>query len=225
MKKTSLLSQELEIILGGLLGDSHIRKDNYIVCFGQSEKQFEYLKWKHQKLKRISSDIYKTTIKDKYYRYNFETLPKYNKDIKTIFNMTSNVLHKKQVTRRWLNLLTPLSLAVWWMDKGYLSIHKGNRYGKLCTHNFSYKEHLIIKKYFKTVWDINVDIKTEKGKYYFCRLNIENLKKLISIIYPHVIEIPSMIYKIDLNYIDNVQMGEFQHIYNIIKNNVINLND
>ena len=104
------------------------------------------------------------------------------------------------------------------MDDGCLSIHKGNRYGKLCTHCFNYEENILIQKYFKRKWNIDVDIKIEKNKYYFIRFNVKALKKLIQIIYPYVIQIPSMIYKIDLDYTNTVNMGEFHEIYNIIKN-------
>lgn len=218
MKKASLLSEELEIILGGLLGDSHIRKNNHIVVFGQSDKQKEYLEWKHGKLLRISTSMWRTDTKDGFIRYNFQTKQECKQDMKSISLLVCDKNGNKKLTREWLNLLTPLSLAVWWMDDGCLSVHKGNRYGKLCTHNFSYEENLIIQKYFKVVWNIDLDIKIEKGKYYFCRFNVSNLKKIISIIYPYVIQIPSMIYKIDLNYSNNVNLSEFYEIYNTIKN-------
>ena len=94
--------------------------------------------------------------------------------------------------------LDALGLAVWWMDDGNLSIYKGNRWGKLCTEYFNYEEHLLLQKYFKDKWNINVDIKLEKGKYYFLRFNVTALRQLIKIIYKYVCEIPSMIYKIDM---------------------------
>ena len=106
------------------------------------------------------------------------------------------------------------------MDDGCLSIHKGNRYGKLCTECFTYEEHLIIQQYFKETWDINFDIKIEKNRYYFCRFNVENLKKLINIIYIYVTEVPSMIYKIDLNYKNNVDLKEFASTYHYIKSKI-----
>jgi len=218
MKNTSLLSNQLEIILGGLLGDSSIRKNTNQINFGHSEKQFEYLSWKHNELKSISTNITKVLVDNKYIRYNFETLKKVSEEFKFISLLIFDKFGKKRVNRKWLNQLTPLSLAIWWMDDGCLSIHKGNRYGKLCTHCFSYEEHEIMKQYFKVKWDIDIQIKLEKNEYYFCRLNVENLKKLISIIYPYIILIPNMIYKIDLNYINNVNLGDFEVIYNIIKN-------
>jgi len=218
MKKTSLLPTELEIILGSLLGDSHLRNNTSTIDFSHSHKQYEYLKWKHDKLNRITTNIWKTIIQNKYIRYDFKTSKKYKLDVKSISLLIWDKRNKKTVTRKWLNLLTPLSLAIWWLDDGSLTIHKGNRVGKLSTHCFSYEEHLIIQKYFEVIWDIKIDIRMEKNKYYFCRLNVTNLKKLITIIYPYVTQIPSMIYKIDFNYKNKKYIGDFEYVYNYIKN-------
>lgn len=198
----SLLPMERELIYGGLLGDTHLRKDRKGLEYRHSIKQEEYIIWKHEKLKRIAQNMY-TTKANGFYSKGFGltlTDDDYKEFYLLIYNHHNGV---KTVTRKFLNLLTPLALAVWWMDDGCLSIHKGNRYGKLCTHAYSYEEHLIMQKYFKTVWDIDIQIKVEKQKYYFCRLNVENLKKFFDIIYPFVFEVPSMIYKIDLKYTIN----------------------
>lgn len=107
------------------------------------------------------------------------------------------------------------------MDDGNLANHKGNRWGKLSTNAFNYEEHLIMQKYFKEKWDIDVDIKQEKGKYYFLRFNVTGLQKLFKIIYSYVCMIPSMIYKIDLNYQKDVNLNHFvenfEDVYNYIK--------
>ena len=47
------LSQK-QIILGGLLGDSSFYKKSKYVSFSHSEKQFDYLKWKHNFLDNVS---------------------------------------------------------------------------------------------------------------------------------------------------------------------------
>lgn len=198
-EKLSLLPEELEVIYGGLLGDSHLRKGRNEINFAHSINQSEYLHWKWGKLEMISNKIYEIDSNGfKQERFNSFIN---EKDYRHLYLLTYNHhTGKKTVTRKWLNLLTPLSLAIWWMDDGCLSVCKGNRYGKLCTHSFSYEEHLIIQKYFKTVWNIDIQIKLEKNKYYFCRLNVENLKKLFNIIYPYIFENPNMMYKIDLKY-------------------------
>lgn len=92
------------------------------------------------------------------------------------------------------------------MDDGCLCNHKGNRWGKLCTECFNYEEHILLQKYFKDKWNIDVSIKQEKGKYYFLRFNVSALRKLFALIYNYVLCVPSMIYKIDMNYKNNVNL-------------------
>ena len=65
------------------------------------------------------------------------------------------------------------------MDDGSLCKSKGNRWGKLCTECFNYEEHILLKKYFKEKWDIDVKITKEKNKYYFINFNATALRKFI----------------------------------------------
>lgn len=224
MNFQSLSQNETQILLGGLLGDSYYNKKRKIIRFAHSEKQKEYLMWKHSFFnENIKSRIYnyERNSNDKvYYGNNFEI--KLNKsEMKDFVDFTKKHLYsnngRKKISLKYLTELTALGIAVWWLDDGCLSVHKGNRYGKLCTHCFNYEENILIQKYFKKQWNIDVDIKLEKSKYYFIRFNISALKKLIKIIYPYVIQIPSMIYKIDLDYKNKVNMGDFEEVYNIIK--------
>ena len=233
----SLSQDELSVLLGGLLGDSsYCKKDDYI-CFAHSIKQIEYLKWKYNILQNIANPIHQRvagkSIVDGQDLITTYFGTKVNRNLKVDYKKIRNLIFdengKKTVTRKWLNLLTPLSLAVWWMDDGCLSVHKEktgatSRYGKLCTHGFSLEEQYIIKQYFKTVWDIDVKVTPEKHKY-FLRLTVPNLKKLFAIINPYVFEIPSMIYKINMKYsMETIKDDEYKNIqlkiYDILDNNI-----
>lgn len=209
------LSQK-QVILGGLLGDSSLKKQN--VQFLQSIKQEEYLLWKsdffNKDIKYNNRIFNGKSFRGCYFYYYIK-----NEDIDFYSFIRKHLYshNKKKISLKYLNELDALALAVWWMDDGCLSIFKGNRYGKLSTECFNYEEHILLKKYFKSKWDIDVSIKLEKGKYYFLRFNVTELKKLISVIYKYVCEIPSMIYKIDLNYKNKTCIGEdFVDIYNYI---------
>lgn len=231
-KNIPLSHNQLSVILGGLLGDSHYSKKDSTVIFSHSINQFEYLNWKYNILKDYSCDIKQRIVGKSI--ITGEDLINVNFRLKKSSNTNSMLKHigmlvlddgKKTVTRKWLNLLTPLSLAVWWMDDGCLSIHKESRYGKLCTHAFPIEQQEIMKKYFKTVWDIDVKITPEKHKYFFLRFTVPNLKKLFKIIAPYVIQIPDMIYKIDMNYHDDIYIGkDYESTYFMIKN-AITLNN
>ena len=218
MNNIALSQEETQIILGGLLGDATLINNS--IRFLQSTKQEEYIQWKHSKLNPYNtSDIHLYNINEKYSNLSFYFNNR-NKQYTNFYNKIRKIFiknNKKYVSMDYLLQLDNLGLAVWWMDDGCLSIHKGNRYGKLCTHSFSYNENMIIKQYFKDKWDIDIAIKIEHKKYYFCYFNTCNLKKLIKIIYPYVTQVKSMIYKIDLNYKNDNYLGDFKDIYYYIK--------
>lgn len=222
MNETISLSQaNRQIILGGLLGDSYFNKERNFIRFNHSDKQKEYLLWKMSFFNQEDvRGLYTRKHKEGYLGYYFEFINKsHNYDDFFAFikkNLYTNEGRKK-ISLKYLKEIDALGLAIWWMDDGCLSIHKGNRYGKLCTHCFNYEEHILLQKYFKNRWDIDVDIKIEKG-YYFLRFNVKGLKKLINIIYKYVCNIPSMIYKIDLNYKNSKCIKEFNEVYTYIKN-------
>lgn len=217
------LSQK-EIILGGLLGDSSCSLKK-IISFSQCEKQKGYLIWKSKFFNKENSikTIDNTWNNKKYSRcYFYYYIKKEDEYFYSFIRRNLYSDNRKKISLKYLNELTPLSLAIWWMDDGNLSVSKKNRYGKLATECFNYEEHLLMKKYFKDKWDINVQIKLEKGKYYFLRFNVTELKKLISIIYKYVCEVPSMTYKIDLDYKYDGRIGkDFKDIYQYIKNHSI----
>lgn len=217
----SLSLSQKQIIMGGLLGDAYYNRRNNSIRFAHSQKQYPYLQWKKSFFNENDvSKTYRRNYKEGYVGYSFEM---YNRKhmYESFFNFIQKNCYKnttKKISLKYLNELNALGLAVWWMDDGCLSIHKGNRYGKLCTHCFNYEENILIQKYFHDKWNIEVDIKEEKHRYYFIRLNVTALKKLISIIYKYVVEIPSMIYKIDLDYVNKKSIGDFGGVYYYIKN-------
>lgn len=217
----ALSQEQKQVILGGLLGDAYFNKSRRIIRFSHSLKQEEYLEWKYSFFNADDvSKFYYRQYEKGYKNKSFE-VKNVNHKMDDLFDFLKKYLYsnhgRKKISLKYLKQLTPLGLAIWWMDDGCLSIHKGNRYGKLCTECFNYEEHILLQKYFKETWDIDVDIKLEKNKYYFLRFNVTALKKLISIIYQYVTMCPSMIYKIDLNYELEWRIGDFKDIYDYIK--------
>ncbi len=226
LENITLSQEQRQIILGGLLGDAYFHKSRKIIRFSHSLKQEEYLKWKYSFFN--ANDVSKFYCRHYNEGYENKSFEVKNKDhnMDNLFDFLTKHLYsnqgRKKISLKYLKQLTPLGLAIWWMDDGCLSIHKGNRYGKLCTECFNYEEHILLQQYFKEIWGISVDIKLEKNKYYFLRFNVTALKKLISIIYKYVTMCPSMIYKIDLNYERQGCIGDFQEVYDYIKNCISN---
>ena len=199
-----------QVVLGGLLGDAHIRqkewngkKCNAHLMITHSSQQEEYLRWKNDLLGPYKGNVRYTG------RQQYTVTTKSHPHMNTFMELVGK---PKQVTRKWLNQLDPLGLAVWYMDDGSLSIEYYRRedgeYGirrrrlLLCTDGFSEKEHWIMQQYFKVVWGIDVAIhryKSSKDQRYLYRLsmNYTEAQKFVAIIEPYIVD--SMKYKIDFN--------------------------
>lgn len=215
------LSQfQKQIIFGGLLGDGYFNKKINKFRFMQCEKQKDYLFWKYSFFDSTQkSQIYERVYKQGYKGYSFEVKVNHNWDDMYLYlkhNLYANSGRKK-ISLNYLKNIDELGLAIWWMDDGSLCMNRGNRWGKLCTECFNYEEHILLQKYFKIKWGIETSIKQEKGKYYFLRFNASALKKLFSFIYEYVMEVPCMIYKIDMNYQNNVNLKEYTNAYMAIQ--------
>ena|SRR3989344_959741 len=205
IKKSFLSDRSKEVILGSILGDGSLKihkpYKNARFSFRHSIGQKDYFFWKANQLKEISSDSYYWVQKadglgGEKIRYQSLAL----ESLTDLYHLTHE--HDKLVIKRkWLNLLTPLSLAIWWLDDGSLIVN--SRRGVLCTDPFSYEDQKILARYLYIVWGIRVTIaKTirehdgRKREYY--RLWIrssEELKKLMRIILPYV-KVASMLPKV-----------------------------
>ena len=193
-----------QLILGTTLGDGHIRRHGKFcrleLC--HSPKQKEYLKWKYRLLLEdnlVKSPPYLIMVGEnkKYPQWRCQTL---SFPIFCEFRRKFYSKRKKRITRKLLNQLTLLGLAVWYMDDGSVSIHK-KKYSRelhLNTYNYTKEEHEIIQHYFKKIWNISVKISKNKGRYRIA-LNATEGKKFLYLIKSHIID--CMKYKIDLGYI------------------------
>jgi recombination protein RecA len=135
-----------EIILGSLLGDGSLRiykpYRNARYSFRHSVKQKEYFFWKVNKLKEISSKNCVWKQKDRKFRHQSLAVESLTK----LYYLT-HLNGKISINRKWLNKLTPLSLAVWWLDDG--SLVSDSRQGVFCTDGFDRKGILALKDYLK----------------------------------------------------------------------------
>lgn len=200
------------IVLGSLLGDGSIainkRYKNARFSFRHAASQKEYFFWKAQELSEITAgkSVWEQYDEDgqggfggKKLRFQSAALP----ELTEIFNLVTRN-GKKCVRRKWLNRLTPLSLAVWWMDDG--SIVTNGRKGVLCTDGFSHEEVKIMQKYFRKVWGIETKIgeTNTRGRHYY-RLYIrstQEFKQFLRLIIPHI-PVEEMLTKVLLLYKDS----------------------
>ena len=197
------------MILGSVLGDGSLKINphykNARFSFRHSIKQKDYFFWKVEKIKEISGE------KNWWFQDKNELggdMLRYQSSALESLTQLHQLIYKKgklHIRRKWLNMLTPFSLAIWWLDDGSL-ITNGRR-GVICTDSFSYEDQKILTRYLHVVWDVKVIIgkvsrqwKGKKTEYY--RLWIrssEELQKFLRIVLPYV-QAPSMLPKVLLMY-------------------------
>jgi hypothetical protein len=159
VKKTSspLSDRCKEIVLGSILGDGslklHSRYRNARFSFRHSVVNQEYFHWKVAELKEISSakDVWEQNGPDGWgndkLRYQSAAL----ESLTELYQLT-HPHGQYRIRRKWLNLLTPLSLCVWWLDDGSLL---NGKQGVFCTDEVPFEEQLIVVRYLRIVWGLN----------------------------------------------------------------------
>jgi len=187
------------IILGSLLGDGSLKISkgyrNARYSFRHSEKYKDYFFWKVKEMKGISSDNCWWREKDGKLRYQSLALG----SLTEIYNYTHK-RKKLEIRRRWLNLMTPLSLAVWWMDDG--SLIKNSRQGVFCTDSLDLKSQKVLSRYLYKVWGVEVKIGKSRDYYRLYIRSTEMLKRFLLLILSHI-PVAEMLPKVLLLYNDS----------------------
>ena len=210
-KTVSLSDRVRSIILGSLLGDGSLKVHrgyaNARFSFRHSKTQQEYFFWKAQELAAISADS--SVFHQK--KDGFGTHDKLRYQSCALLALTElyRLTHKRgrfEISRHWLNLLTPLSLAIWWCDDG--SIIGNGRKGVLCTDGFDEQSVERLARYLEVVWGVATHVgavnrqrKYGEREYYRVWFGTEELKKFLRIILPHI-PVASMLKKTLLIYKD-----------------------
>lgn len=195
------------VLLGSLLGDGSLKiNKNYVnarFSCRHSITQTDYFDWKVSVLNEI---LGKKPVhlqppdgdsKNPKLRLQSRALPSL-----TSLHSVVCVKNKLHIRRHWLNHLTALSLAVWWLDEG--SLIGGARRGVLCTDGFDEKSIKILSSYLEKVWGVKTRVgptQTPTGKKYRLWLNTSQLKIFLKIVLPYI-PVSSMIKKVVLKYKD-----------------------
>ncbi|OGN09122.1 MAG: hypothetical protein A3J46_05205 [Candidatus Yanofskybacteria bacterium RIFCSPHIGHO2_02_FULL_41_11] len=153
-KRLFLNDRQKSIVIGSILGDGNLSPNwsstNYRLSIGQSEKQKDYLMWKYELLKDW------ILSKPRYYErtrsLSFRTIShQLLTDLYRKFYKDS----KKIVPKDIKDLLTPESIAVWYMDDGNIRRNNGRVYGYyLNTQSFSREENEYLSQVFQDKYDI-----------------------------------------------------------------------
>jgi len=203
-KDWDLLSDRVRsVLLGLVLGDGslkiHSGYKNARMSFRHSITQKDYFFWKREVLRQELSgneDWWEQTPDKAHYKEFGKHKLRYQSRARPCLTYLYNLTHETSrgseivIKRSWLNLMTPLSLAVWWFDDGSLVGNASQ--GVFCTDGFKKEDTKILEQYIKIVWNINVESRSVglvkyDGQERF-RLYIkthEDLIKFLKLIIPH----------------------------------------
>lgn len=187
-------------LLSVILGDGHLYKTGnakIVHCAAQKD----YLDWKINYLRSVGVKCSQSKYKDNsgypsYFTYINTT--KWGKLLRKVLykNGTKNIYQRKV-----LNRLSPIHIAIWYMDGGGLSQKKrdGAVYANelmINTHTTKENNQVIID-YFLEVWDIKFTQCLNKG-HYRLRCGTKEARKFLNIVREYVVQVPSMAHKLNI---------------------------
>lgn len=173
------------LIIGTLLGDGTMRcKENALLEVNHSLSQKSYVDWKH----RILSDLVLTAPRERTgnggrvaYRFTTRSLPQLTRYYHAFYRAGRKVIPPLA--------LTPLALAVWFMDDGC----KSYRAVYFNTQQFSVEEQHRLLRMLGEQWGIAGALNRDK-QYFRIRLAVDSVSILRDAILPHLL--PEMRYKL-----------------------------
>lgn len=193
----SLSIQQEAILVGKILGDGCLEKNgNHVrLKIEQSYKQKEYVFWLYKNLLPFCGGFPKETIhtgwgkKTKRWRFATQSLLVFDKYYQSFY-----VEGRKCIPSEISSfLVSPLALAVWYMDDGYMRTDRSGAY--LCTSSFTISEHQQLQYVLKQNFDIETAIHFAR-KYARLHIPSRSLKRFIHIIEPYILD--CMRYKLSL---------------------------
>ena len=161
-----LSDQQFQVVLGSLLGDGNLspnRRGRTGVRFrlGHGAKQHAYLDWKTSLLGNIS---HSTRIDARGAKFvDFTPLPELQELRRAVY-----IGGKKVVSDDYLKALTPLALAVWYLDDGSFTLRSkgtqtrtqgGSGRIQICVEAMSEGSRTRIRDYLRDAWGLDVSLR------------------------------------------------------------------
>ena len=190
LRAVPFTQRQKDIALGSLLGDAYLRPSgkshrSHSLSFTHGEKQLEYLQWKlHEFRNFVTTEtltVHPSTFHGNAPTYSFSTISHpYLHELRQLCYPNG----VKTVTQAWLDLLSPLSFAVWYLDDG----SRNKRYGTivLCTNSFSFDQQTLLVEYFSSRFNIEVKIEPRRNGQSVLRINASQSKRFLELISPHI---------------------------------------
>ena len=181
----SLSREQKSILFGIILGDGYLQKTgkkNARLRLEHGKNQKDYLLWKVKKLEPFFQGKPKylerihpiSKQKYCYWRHQSQSTPYLGK-LRRIFYPDG----KKKIPEVLERYLTPLTLAVWYMDDGYYYLR--DRCSYLYLGNVNEKEAKVVARVLFKKFNILTRVKQKKKGYaiYFSPKETQKLKKII----------------------------------------------
>lgn len=181
----SLSEKQQSIVEGCMLGDGYMRcKKNAHLQITHSIKQKVYVDWKYSRLRKYvltPPKTYKGNEKRIGYRFFTRSLPQFTRFYHRFY------INSKKIIPRDVKI-TPLALAVWFMDDG--STCRNSSY--LNTQQFKYNDQSFLQRVLHDMFGLKSNL--DRDKHYFrIRFTSESSQKLHKIVNSYVLS--SMQYK------------------------------
>ncbi|MBW3557613.1 MAG: recombinase RecA [Actinobacteria bacterium] len=192
--------QQWQVVLGGLMGDSALpanRTGHARLRWGHGAKQAEYGDWKASLFANIG--VCRTTNTKGAVFHDTQSLPELAELRSAVY-----VGGQKVLSEEYLKQLTPLSLAIWYMDDGSFAnrskelqerTREGSGRAEICVQALDPGSRERLRAYLADTWDLHPRL-MEKGRRRVAVLIFakDETAKLHALIAPFVH--PSMAYKL-----------------------------
>jgi uracil-DNA glycosylase family 4 len=136
-----------EVVYGTLLGDGHLTAAEATLSFGHSARQEPYARYKAELLAELSPRVKRLNVSA--VAGGSAAYPVVQ--VRSLAHRALGLLRsefyqpKKRVPRWMAERLTPLMLAIWFMDDGHLRIRPGRRpLAEIATYGFSEEDHGVL---------------------------------------------------------------------------------
>jgi hypothetical protein len=193
----TLTKRQRELLVGTLLGDGHLetqtRGNTYRLRVEHSEKQKEYLFWLYNEFKEWVPQEPKRKIRsDGRVSYEIVTV---SHGAFRFYAHQFYVDGKKVIPTLLAKMLTPMGLAVWYMDDGSRKSLRHLTYN-IHTLGYTYKDLKRTCEVFQKCFGISASLHRQKSTSWRIYIKSENVNTFNSLVYPIMKHIPSMLYKL-----------------------------
>jgi recombination protein RecA len=185
----TISSRQQEILIGTLLGDAHIELGSHHprIKIEHSIAQREYVDWKYHELRNLVRAKPRERTRRYGTSYGFNTLA-----LRELWSLHEIFGKKKELPNDIGNLITPLALAIWFMDDGSVKSKECNGL-YFQTQGYSSKSRELLIELLQNKYRIESYVVQDNRLYLPARSGAENLRKVIN-----ELVIPGMRYKLGI---------------------------